>query len=326
MKILSCCPRGYYAQSKGVSYEYLSFVEMLRRMGHDVDHFDHLAAPNERVNDEFLSAVDTGYDLVIVMLHKNELLPDVLDQAKTKTVTLAWNCDDDWRWHNYSAHWSIHFTFMATTYRHVYEENKGGHANLLLSQWGCTGFDPGLDAFKDIDFSFVGLCYDQRLEQVKYLQQKTGLQPFGKNAPVPTPLHQRALRKLSKIAGQHYIAFPELPDQTAVKAIWNRSRISFTPLKASKGDGLQIKARVFDMGLSGSVMICNRNEALHEFYKPGEEFLEYEDMEDCIDQVKFHLDNETERRAIARRYAERTQREHLWKHRYEELFKEMGLR
>ena len=89
---------------------------------------------------------------------------------------------------------------------------------------------------------------------------------------------------------------------------------------------MQIKGRVFDMGLSGTVMICNRNPDLYEFYEPGKEFVEFENMEECISKVKYLLRNEKERRAIAEAYYKRTKNEHLWSHRFAKLFLEMGLK
>ena len=117
----------------------------------------------------------------------------------------------------------------------------------------------------------------------------------------------------------------EIPDQNAVKAIWNRSKISFTPLDASQGNTLQIKARVFDMGLSGTVMLCSKNPDLYEFYEPNKEFVEFESMDECVDKIKYLSAHENERLRIAQCYYERTKAEHLWKYRFEALFRAMGI-
>lgn len=330
MKILSCCPMGYYGQTTGDSYEYQSFVEVLRYMGHRVHHFDHVLnvrARHEAMNDFFLSIIEKGgYDLILVMTSRDEFLPDVLDQAKKVTITVAWNCDDDWRWESYSSKWIKHYTYMVTTYRHIYESNRKSYANLLLNQWGCTGFSDGGSVKKNINISFVGGVYGERHKQIERLQKELDLQVFGRNVRGPGNWKLKVKRRIAKALSipmreQGY----ELLNQSAVKDIWNRSRILFTPLEASKGDGMQIKARIFDQGLSKGLMLCSRNEAIHEFYDPGKEYVEYENMDDCIKKAHYYLKNERERGKIADAYYWRTKKEHLWNHRYEKLFKDVGL-
>ena len=331
MKILSCCPPGYYAKTTGVSYEYLSFVEIPRLMGHTVHNFDfHLACKygKDHMNDFFLSIVKNGgYDLVFIQTYKDEFIPEVLDEAKKYSITMAWNTDDDWRWDRYSCKWVEHYTFMVTTYRHIYEENKGKHPNLLLSQWGCTGFDDGFSVPKDIDISFVGACYGTRIKPVTRLCKEFGMAAYGKNVGSPrTWINIWKERFARRILGLEIITKDlELDTQSDVKNIWNRSKISFSPLESSKGDVIQIKARVFDLGLSGSVMLCTKNPAMYEFYEPGKEFVEYETMDECVDKAKYLLKNESERSGIAKRYYERTKKEHLWTHRFTDLFKKVEL-
>jgi hypothetical protein len=328
MNILSCCPKGYYSRAAGSSYEYLSFVAIPHSMGHRVDHLDFVreaAAGREAMNDRFLSMVRSGgYDLVLVVTHEDEFRPETLDEARRHTCLAAWNCDDDWRWDDYSSKWTPHYTYAVTTYRHIFEANRRSHPNLLLSQWGCTGLYDGLNRAKDIGISFVGSCYGNRAEQVRLLRRKVGLVARGKGVTTwASRWKARIAWRLFGVrdTGEHFL----LPDQDAVNAFWNRSRVSFTPLEASASPGLQIKARVFDMGLSGTVMLCSKAPDLYEFYEPGQEFVEYASMSECVDKARYLLRHEPERQAIARRYYDRTKAEHLWSHRFTSLFKKMGL-
>lgn len=330
MKILSCCPRGYFAKDTGTSYEYISFVEIPRAMGHTVHHFDHLLlAPHDKnsVNEFFLSIIRNGsYDLVLIVTAGDEFLPEVLDEAQHYTATLAWNCDDDWRWQDYSSKWAQHYTYMVTTYRHIYEENRREYSNLILSQWGCTGLCEGIAAQKNINISFVGRIYKaNRFQSILRLQKELGLAAYGPDVPtfgLKIKVKRRIARLLGVIIKE---ASYELDDQDAVKAIWNRSQICFTPLRGSKDGSLQIKGRVFDMGLSGSLMLCDRNEALHEFYEPGKEYEEFESLDDCIDKARYYLRHDAERLKIAAQYYKRTKTDHLWQHRFKYLFKQIGV-
>lgn len=331
MKILSCVPCQYYNSPGVKTYEYLSFMEVLRKMGHTVYAVDHKVQSKLdrlRFNDFFLSIVKHGnYDLVWIVTHRDQFIPETLDEARRYSILVAWNCDDDWRWENYSSKWAQHYTYMVTTYRHIYEANRLNYPNLLLSQWGCTGMFEGLQVAKDIDISFVGFCYGKRFHQIDTLRRKFSFVTYGKYMRPKYAF----FKKIQKCIVRGFrIPWVEkdliLPDQTAVKQIWNRSKISFTPLDNSKGDGLQIKARVFDMGLSGTVMLCSKNPGLYEFYEPGKEFVEFGSMDECVDKVKYLLKNNCERRRIAEAYYKRTKAEHLWRHRFSKLFSQMGLK
>jgi len=330
LKILSCVPCQYYNNPEVQTYEYISFVEVLREMGHEVHAIDHnvrAKIDKEEFNRSFLSLVKKGkYDLVIIVTHKDEFFPDTLDEAKKYTVLMAWNCDDDWRWKNYSSKWVEHYTYMVTTYRHILEENKNKYSNLLLSQWGCTGFSEGINSPKDIDISFVGQVYGKRIQQISKMKNFLNFRAYGKG------ISSNSVKDKIKKGVAKFLRIPLkkdpflLSNQTEVKDIWNRSKISFTPLDANRSNSIQIKARVFDMGLSGTVMLCTKNPALYEFYEPDKEFIEFENMEECVEKAKYLLKNESKRKSIAKAYYDRTKKEHLFEYRFKKLFDIMGLK
>ena len=330
MKILSCCPRGYYANPESSSYEFDSFVTCFRRMGHTVHHFDHMQLATQgrdEMNDFFLSVVKGGgYDLVWIQTHKDEFLPEVLDEARAATPVIGFNCDDDWRWEDYSSKWARHFSWAVTTYRHIYDTNREAFPNLRLTQWGCSGLYDGAGAEKDIGISFVGKAYGDRVAQIDHLRRTVGLDAYGHKVRPPKTPRLRMQKFAARLTGIPWkVPDRVLPDQAAVNGIWNRSRISFTPLDASRAGFVQIKARVFDMGLSGTLMLCTRAPQLEEFYTPGTEYVDYESMDECTGKARHYLTNESERRRIAEAYRRRTEGEHLWRHRYRKLFAELGL-
>ena len=331
MKILSCVPYEYYGDIGTETYEYLSFVEIPRQMAHTVHHFDYErqhAVNADAMNEFFLATVrGGGYDLVIIQTNADQFYPETLLETRKHVLLLAWNCDDDWRWDDYSSKWAEYYSRAATTYRHIYEANVKAHPNLVLSQWGCTGLDDGLNTTKDLEISFVGRRYWKRTPYLKLLAKKLPFTAFGKGVLAPRSLGDKIRIRLARLSGIPWnFADKQLKTQSQVKAVWNRSKISFTPLEGTFEGSLQIKGRVFDMGLSGTLMLCDRNEALYEFYEPGKEFIEFESPEDCVEKARYYLKHETERKKIAEAYYRRTKVEHLWTHRYERLFKEIGLK
>lgn len=329
LRILACIPLHYY-ESLSITLSYYYVAEVLRRMGHTVHVFEFVEqgrCNREGMNDFFLSCViGNRYDLVFVETSLDEFDPDVLDEAAKRTVTLAWNSDDDWRWESYSSHWCKHFTYMVTTYRGVYEENKKTHPNLLLSQWACTGFFDGADVPKDLDFTFVGGIYPRRAAFLTRVRKTTSLKVFSRSTLPPATRIGACRRKAARaLYGQPVSPVGNRLDYADVNEIWNRSKVSLTPLEASQDGHMQIKGRVFEMGMSGTVMLCSRSAGLEEFYVPGREYLDYATAEECCEKARYLATHEQARLRIARAYRQRTLAEHMWDMRYRQLFSQVGL-
>ena len=328
MKILCCVPCHYYDHPKAIEPSFLYFTRIPEQMGHRVHAFDFIEQcriDKERMNDFFLSIVKSGsYDLVMITTHNDEFSREILDEASRQCILMAWNSDDDWRWEDYSSQWCKHYTYMVTTYREIYEANKAEYPHLLLSQWACTGLWDGLNVEKEFDLSFVGQIYGDRAECIASIRQRMPIATFGKGTEPSLSCKGHLKKRVAQ-----FFRIPLQLDRTLkfdeINNIWNRSKVSFTPLRSSRLNTLQIKSRVFDMGLSGTVMLCNRNPALHEFYEAGEEYVEFHDIKECVDKARYLLTHDTERRRIAEAYYRRTKAEHMWHHRFEKLFTAMGL-
>lgn len=368
MRVLSCVGRSYYGDAVAVNPIYYYFVDVLRGMGHEVCHFDHRDQARwskPSMNDAFISLVRGGrFDCVLVEAAADEFYPDALDEARNETTTIMFDSDDDFRWLKYSSRWAAHFTYVVTTYRHIYEEARRTHGNVLLSQWGCTGLYDGLRTRKDIDVSFVGGIHTSRMKRLRSLQASVPLEIYGAGASradatvgslVKIARHRisggrgtrRALRSwvMSRLdargGGLTYAEANEL---------WCRSKVSVTPLDLAPeqaadklsmaevfgrptdmqvnnpwGWPYQIKGRVFEMGTTGTLMLCDRNPMLDEYYVRGREYDDFEDHSECVEKVRFYVKRQDARYRIAAAYHERTVREHLWTHRFARLFSEAGL-
>jgi len=334
MKILSCVARGYYGQSNVVEPMYIAFTEPLRALGHEVDHFDHFLSRKQAgpavTAERLVSKVrQGGYDAVLYLTScqtANEINESVREAARFAPM-IAWNSDDDFAWESQTSHMASAFTFMFTTYRHVYERNRERYPNLLLSQWACFDGFGDFEKAKDLDFTFAGQIYGDRVASSRYLAKHAGLQVFGlMSGRVRTPafLYWPGIRKVTfRFPSIYGAALDRYED---VAAIWNRSRISYSPMESSADPKiLQIKSRVFEQGLSGTVMVCRQSPGLDEFYEPGREFIPYDDLEDCVRKVRYYLKHESERARIARAYRDRTRAEHMWTQRFQKLFADVGL-
>ncbi len=324
-KILSVVQRRYYNRPTATEPMYLYFTEPLRALGHQVETFD----PTEesarfgrvQATERLCELVQSGnFDAVFYQTSGKELVDTgQLAPLSKSTRIVAWNSDDDWQW-SITRQIANHFTYMITTYPSVFEQNRGAFPNLLLSQWACMGPAPAA-VDKDIDFSFAGAVYKTRNEECRALRRRAGLRCFGRGARLVNlglPYFRGAFR-FDVLCGAAI-------DFSEINAIWNRTRVSYTPLRGGPdGEVLSLKSRIFDMGLSGTLMLCERAPDLERYYESGAECVVFEGLEDCADKARYYLAHEAERARIAARYAERTGREHLWTHRFQAIFKQIGL-
>ena len=86
---------------------------------------------------------------------------------------------------------------------------------------------------------------------------------------------------------------------------------------------MQIKGRVFELGSTGTLMLCDRNPAIDEYYDRGKEYEDFDSLDECADKIRFYLAHEEARRRIAEAYYNRTKRQHMWEHRLQRLFSEI---
>jgi hypothetical protein len=333
VRILSVVSRGYYGQSNTVEPMYLAFTEPLRALGHDVEHFDHFLsnrqAGPEVTGERFLANVRRGgYDAILYQTACQEArhIGEAVREASRYAPTIAWNSDDDFAWERQTSLIAPYFTFMFTTYPHIYEQNRAKYPNLRLSQWGCFANFGDFGRAKDLDFTLAGQIYGDRVRSARYLAKHAGLRVYGfMSGMVRTPafLYWPGLRSIT-------FRFPAIYGPAIhyqeINEIWNRSRISYTPMEASVSPAiLQIKSRVFEQGLSGTLMVCRLSPSLERYYEPGKEFVPFDDLDDCIDKVTFYLKHESARARIAEAYCERTRAEHMWTHRFQKMFDDVGL-
>jgi hypothetical protein len=326
MRILSVVRQYYYGNSNAREPLSFYFTAPLRRMGYDVETFDHFKASRssgkDRATEQLIKMIRGGeFDLVLYQTSGEEPVDTAaLAELARNTCIAAWNSDDDWQWES-TRELASHFTYMITTYPHIHEQQRTAYPNLLLSQWACLGLFSDSEQKKDIDFSFAGAVYAARSSSCRYLRRRAGLECFGCGARLlrlGMPYFRGAFRL-------HWIAGSALPYED-VNKIWNRTRVSYTPMTGGpRGEVLSIKSRTFEMGLSGTLMLCEHSPSLERYYEPGQECITFETLEDCAEKALWYLSHESERTHIATRYYKRTLREHMWEHRFEDLFNQMRI-
>ena len=143
MRILSAVGKYFYGRPEAIEPMYLEFTDPLVDLGHEVEHFDHGQMREqfglEECGERFVERVKTGrYDVVLYQTAGQDWMhQEAIREAGHYAPIVAWNSDDDWQWESYTRHVAPYFTFMVTTYPHIYEASRDQHPNLKLSQWGC---------------------------------------------------------------------------------------------------------------------------------------------------------------------------------------------
>src|SRR5277367_5595425 len=186
MRILTTSFFYYYGDTRGIEPQFYYLAKIPESMGHQVDFFDYPTAARiglDHMRRLFLNLLRGGnYDAVFLATHQDEFDEATLAETRKHAPTFGWNSDDEWRWDGYSSKRINRYTWMVTNSPDVYARERSTHPNLLHAQWACTGFWNGEQTAKDIPFSFAGMMYGSRKEQVLALHQTAGLAAFGMGA------------------------------------------------------------------------------------------------------------------------------------------------
>ena len=79
--------------------------------------------------------------------------------------------------------------------------------------------------------------------------------------------------------------------------------------------------RLFEATGVGTLLITDWKQNLHEMFEPGNEVVTYRSPEECAEIIRYYMEHNEERQAIARAGQERTLKEHTYYHRMQELVK-----
>jgi spore maturation protein CgeB len=85
-------------------------------------------------------------------------------------------------------------------------------------------------------------------------------------------------------------------------------------------DFYALKMRDFDATMSGSCYLTHPNPDLSLLFEVGKEILTYSSCQDCVAKVRYYLEHDEEREAIAAAGHARAEREHTWTRRFSEVF------
>lgn len=98
--------------------------------------------------------------------------------------------------------------------------------------------------------------------------------------------------------------------------IIRRSKIGINFSLSQTGVFHQAKGRIFEYTACGGLLMDNPNPCTQQFFKAGEEYVEYNSPSDLVEKIKYYLANEDERERIAangkKRFYENWTAQHYW--------------
>ncbi len=315
MKILCVFGEHNYGNRKrGTGYEYANFIPALKKLGHEVVFFESL---NKSMYSDFADmnrqllqkVVREKPDLIFFVTMTCEIWLESLQLIRegSDAALLHWNPDDSWKYEQSSRLIAPAFDVMATTYASASEKSqRDGLDNFILSQWAANSavMQPPLAA-EDCRYpiSFVGTAYGNRIRWVELLKSR-GIEVacFGHGW-----LH-------GPVAGQD---IPHIMRESMLSLNFADSGVVLKGIRPQRSR--QIKARIFEVPGAGGLLMSESAEGLDTFYKPDEEIIIFESVDDLADKIRYMLAHPEQRDAMAQAAYLRTQREHCYEMRFQPL-------
>ncbi|MEA5566419.1 CgeB family protein [Anabaena sp. UHCC 0399] len=307
MKIL--CTFGKYQYGnpdRGIGTEYAAFVSALKRLDHQVIHFDSwdktIFSNYAELNQSLLKIVEQERPDVMLTVQRNyEIWLETLKiiQARGDVATISWTTDDSWKYQEVSRFIGTAYHAMTTTYAEVVDKyNKDGIPNVLLTQWAANPEilqEPIPAELCHYQVSFVGAAHGDRKQRITELKSK-GIEVtcFGHGWPNGS------------------IAAEEIP------RIMRESIISLNFANAYKGVN-QVKARNFEVPGAGGFLLTEYAPGLERAYIDNKEISVFYSTEELAEKIQYFLANLAERDAITQTGFYRTKQEHIYDIRIQEI-------
>ncbi len=310
-RILYCALGDDYGDpARGPSFERESFEDTLRHMPVEMIHFDPARELREhgywQANRRLWELASTWRpDVLLCIMFEEQLDRSVMLRITQElpVITVAWFCDDHWRFPRYSRFWARAFDWVVTTDEKAPARYRAaGQPHVHLSQWAVNQFAyHPVETTRSWDVTFVGQPHANRRALVGYLRRHgVRVATWGRGWPEG---------RLS---------------QDEMIEVFSASRVS---LNFSSSSGArqwrraapQIKGRVFEVPGCGGLLLTEHAPGLENYYRVGEEIVSFRGRRDLLRKVRWLLAHEEERKSIAQAGLRRTIRDHTYEKRLTEI-------
>jgi spore maturation protein CgeB len=285
-------------------------------------------------------------DLFFSYFYAAHIDPDVIHAIRDMgIVTVNWYCNASYQF-DLVKEIAPAYDYCLVPERFRLADYRQAGANPIYCQEAAnpTVYRP-YDVSQDIDVSFVGMRYGNRPLYVGTLHAAgIDARAWGPQWPeaagaAALPLRARLSRLKRRLLGRSVPSIPPalpaassgppLEDIDYIK-MYSRSRISlgFTSVAYTPPDQppiKQVRLRDFEATMSGAFYLVEAFDELAEFFEPDKEIVFFDNPAECLDKARFYLRNEAARHRIRAAALKRARAEHTWQHRFQMVFRTIGL-
>ena len=318
LRILFCALGDDYGDpSRGISFEAANFQSTLEHMDLEVMHFDIareiLTHGYWSANERLERLVDSwAPDVLLSVMFEEQIDLETMRRISQQQdfTTVAWFCDDHWRFDGYSRHWARAFNWVVTTQAEAIPRYKAiGQENVICSQWACNHFAYRPHPGAEYGITFVGQPHGRRKRMVtRFRRAGLPVATWGRGWP------------------EGHLPFDKMLGVFTGSAVSLNFSSSSTGPMSWGGRRLQpqIKGRVFEVPGCQGCLLTEWAPGLETFYEPDSEIAVFRTPAEMIRKARHLLSSPDERHAIASAGYRRTLREHTYVHRLTDIFNRIG--
>ena len=309
----------YGIKERGLSCDKLWFHDNFCKLASNVESFwyDEYISDIPRLQKDLIAkAEEFKPNLIFFIPYTNQFTTKTLDYLKDKWTTCAWFGDDTWRFDSYSSSLAKHFSHICTTDIFRVQDYRKLGIEPIVTQWAAQSHGKQVFDFDKSEYkynvSFIGGYNEVRGWFVNLLKKKgIDVECFGigwKNGKV-------GFEEMENIYKESRINLNLSNSVTSdIRYIFSGIR-SFARYFISKKKAEQIKARNFEIPLAGGFQLTNYVASIEKYFKIGEEVAVFSSPEECAQQIKYYLSNESERKSVLIAGHQRVKKEHTYLHR-----------
>jgi spore maturation protein CgeB len=312
----------YGKKEEGFSYEHFNIEAGLKdcaqkgMFGVDclypdaTDNFRDVAIG--RINDENFDAI-----FHVAFNESLDLPESVAGLALKKDIpVIQFDCDSSWRFHNWIAPRRDRVSHFITTHSATVPWYQAHGMKVIKSQWaGSPLYQPNRDLYK-YDISFIGQKHG-RMPDGRFLRSEIINAFIAAGLPID-------------LFGHYWDGYERwhgyVIDYQEIINIFNQSRISLNLSNPwHHGTMPQIKGRHFEIPQTGGFQLCTPADDLDSYFVEDKEIVIARSVQELVEKACYYLEHSNEREVIAMAGLKRMLAEHQWHHRFEHIFKEVGL-
>ena len=306
MKILCALGKYQYGdRSRGLGTEYVAFIPALKKLGHEVFHFEIWNRSQFRdfaeLNLNLLKTVQKIQpDVLLTVPMHYEIWLETLEAIRrgSQTITVCWTTDDSWKYREFSRFIGNAYHIITTTYPEmIFKYKKDGIRGVMLTQWAANSHflqDPLKARQCQYPVTFVGAAHGDRKKRINLLRKAgVDVRCFGYGWSD------------GSVSGND------------VPRIFRDSVIS---LNFANARGInQIKARTFEVPGAGGFLLSENAANLDKFYSPGKEIDIFIDNASLVEKINFYLSHQDRRDQVALAGYKRTAKQHTYENRFRKI-------